>query len=469
MAIAKPATRVARRPAAELPFLSPPLIVAGSVGLAALAGGMIAIDSAKGVALVLAVLFVPIAFANLPVGIALWLPTTFLTAVGNLDMVCQGGAVVIAFAWLGQLRQRQAPLPRAVLVQGGIAAAFVLWLALSLAWARDPSRATTALTPWIVSAVLLVVVATSNLDERGLRRVLASYVVGVVLSLAVGLLVGAQVQAEVSSAAYQQGRFQGAAGDPNYLAAVIVPAIALAAGLVSSSRTGSGQLGMALTIPVLAIGLVATESRGGLLAALVAMLLALLLARRGRAWLLGMISLLVGTMAVWFASSPEAWERVTSTADKGNGRDSLWRVAWEMAGDHSPLGVGIGNFSVVSPEYARSSGTLEYVTFIAERSHVVHNVYLQLLAEAGILGVGLFVLLAALSFTACLQAVRLYERVGNVAMATLGRAAVVALGGGLTASFFISNGSDFQLWVLLAFGPALLAAAASSTAREPSP
>lgn len=469
MAIAKPATGAPAQPTLEAPYLSPGLIVAAALGLAAAAGGLIAIDSTKGLALVLAVCFVPIAFANLPVGIALWLPTTFLTAVGNLDMVCQGGAIVIAFAWLGRLRYRREPLPRAVIAQGFVAAAFVLWLALSLAWAREPSPAFHALTPWIASAVLFVVVASSDLDERGVRMVLGAYVIGVVLSMGVGLLVGAQVHTEVSSAAYQQGRFQGAAGDPNYLAAVTVPAIALAAGLVASSRPGPGQLAMTATIPLLVIGLVATESRGGLLSALVAMLLSVLISKRGRIWLLGTISLVVGTAAIWFASTPAAWERVTSTADKGNGRDSLWKVAWEMSGDHAPFGVGLGNFPVASPEYARSSGALEYVTFIAERSHVVHNVYLQLLAEVGVLGVGLFVLLAAMSFAACLRAVRLFEGAGALGMATLARAAAVALAGGLAASFFISNGSDFQLWVLLAFGPALLVAASTSAARKPAP
>ena len=37
---------------------------------------------------------------------------------------------------------------------------------------------------------------------------------------------------------------------------------------------------------------------------------------------------------------------------------------------------------------------------------------------------------------------------------------------GLTASFFLSNGTEFQLWALLAFGPALMGAAYATRSRR---
>jgi len=460
------------RAALELPSLPPRAIAAGTVLLACLAGALIAVAPAKGLALVLVACYVPVVLLNLPVGLALWLPTTFLTGVEGIDTASQAGAVLIAFAWLGNLRrQRHATAPQ-VVWQQWLLALFAIWLTLSIAWSADTGEALSALMPWVVAAVLFVIVVTSELDERGIRALLGAYVVGVLLSISVGLLDGLQPQSEATTLAFQEGRLQGGSGDPNYLAASIVPALALATGLVATARRPGSQLAFGAAIPLLVVGLVATESRGGMLAAIVAMALAVAVAKRGRIWVVALLTAIVAVAAFWFAATPSAFERVTDTANQGNGRGSLWKVAGEISVDHPVIGVGLGNFQVEAPEYVRGNGELERVSFIAERAHVVHNVYLQILAETGIVGLGLLLGAIAMSISAATAAARRFERIGNLPMATLARASVVAVAAGLTASLFISNGSDLQLWVLLAIGPAMLAFAArgdGSPAREARP
>jgi O-antigen ligase len=129
------------------------------------------------------------------------------------------------------------------------------------------------------------------------------------------------------------------------------------------------------------------------------------------------------------------------------------------------VGVGLNNFEVHAPRYVRQAGQLDYVAFIAERPHVIHNLYLQLLIETGILGLALFLAVALASLRACLRAAKRFERQGDPGSAALARSVFAAAVAGLTASFFLSNGTEFQLWALLAFGPALMGAAHATRSR----
>jgi O-antigen ligase len=96
---------------------------------------------------------------------------------------------------------------------------------------------------------------------------------------------------------------------------------------------------------------------------------------------------------------------------------------------------------------------------VTETPHVAHNVYLQMLAETGVIGLGLFAVILIGCLRAALAAARRFEQFGETAMAGLSRAVFVGMVGMLTASFFISNANDRRLWILLAMGPIMLALA----------
>lgn len=63
----------------------------------------------------------------------------------------------------------------------------------------------------------------------------------------------------------------------------------------------------------------------------------------------------------------------------GGGRGTLWHMAIEVFKEHPVLGIGWGNFR------ALTYGKLKW----AEQAHV-HNTYLQLLAETGVIGFGIY-------------------------------------------------------------------------------
>jgi O-antigen ligase len=99
---------------------------------------------------------------------------------------------------------------------------------------------------------------------------------------------------------------------------------------------------------------------------------------------------------------------------------------------------------------------------------VVHNTYLQLWAELGVVGLLLFVCVAAFCLTATLKAASSFARQGDARMEVMARATFVALAGLLAADFFGSRLTNKEAWLLLGLAPALLAIARAREGR-PSP
>jgi len=102
---------------------------------------------------------------------------------------------------------------------------------------------------------------------------------------------------------------------------------------------------------------------------------------------------------------------------------------------------------------------LRYVDLVVDRPHVVHNTYLEMLAESGVVGLGLTLALAAIAVSSALRAARRFERAGERGLAVLARGVVAADAGLLTAAVFISAQATATVWVLLALGPMLLGVA----------
>jgi O-antigen ligase len=211
---------------------------------------------------------------------------------------------------------------------------------------------------------------------------------------------------------------------------------------------------------------VASESRGGALALLVT-LVAAMVVFRGRRVQVSVVALVVlALVAVWFSASPTAWDRVSSFDNGGSGRSDLWTVASRAADEHVVLGVGLNNFTAVAPRYVREPGTLTQVELLTERPQVVHNTYLQMLTEAGVIGLGLFLVFVAGCLAAAGRAARVFRHRGRPDGEVLAQAVLVATIAMLSAGVFISAGVDKRLWILLGVGPALLALAQRMPHRE---
>jgi putative inorganic carbon (hco3(-)) transporter len=435
-------------------------------------GALLAGNVALAVLLVAALVFVAVAFVNLPLGIALWLPLVFLGAAPGVDAAWHAGAVILTVAWLGLLAARGGTVRAALRAHApkcAIAALLVGWLALSLAWAENLDVALPLLQAWATSAVVFVVVVTTTATVEDVRRLMAAYIAGTLLSVLVGVVV-TDIQGgspTVDTLGQEEGRLRGALGDPNYLAASIVAALGLVLGLATEPSRRRARIVLLATAGVLVVALIATESRGGLAAAAVMLVSALVIMRRG-ARPVGMLLLLACVVGLSLVAAPSAWQRLTSTEDEGNGRVGLTTVAGRMVRDNPALGVGLGNFGQHSPRYVLEPGSMKFVDLIAERKLPPHNAYLQMLAETGPVGLLLFVGFGGICLREAWRARRRFQMLRERALAALASAVLVASIGALAASAFLSNGSDVQLWLLLAMGPAL-AVIARRRAAAPRP
>src|SRR5690606_3229219 len=144
-----------------------------------------------------------------------------------------------------------------------------------LAWAPVPEAASLAVTDLMYAAIGFLVLVGGVLERDHVRWLVTAFVIGATLSVLYGALQGG------GAVVNEDGRFQAGSGDPNYLAAVLVPAITLALALCvrASALKRSVLVGAVL---MLVGGVAATQSRGGLIALAVAAAVALVIWRGRR-------------------------------------------------------------------------------------------------------------------------------------------------------------------------------------------
>jgi O-antigen ligase len=426
--------------------------------VAALLAGVLVINTKVGVVLLLALCFVPLAILRLRIAVCVWIVLLFFSRTSALEAVPNKLLLFILASWLALLVGRRARAREALAHNRVVilwALAFLVWTILTLAWAPVPAAAERPIKELIYAGLALVLVLGIVVERQHVRWLMMAFVAGAALSVMWGAAKGGLSPSHGGGeVANSDGRFQGGSGDPNYLAAVLVPAIMLAGGLAIWRSSGRRVL-LAVVTAIIAVGVAATQSRGGLIAALVCAGVALAIWRGQRGTILSLIALAALATIVFFAANPAAWHRISAGNSSGSGRIDIWTVAWRVVRDHPFAGVGVAQFPEVSPHYVLQPGALEYVNLIVEKHIVVHNLYLQLWVETGIVGLLLFVGLIVVSLGAALRAGRRFDVQGDREMSALSRAAALALIAMLTASFFLSNLEAGQLWVLLALGPVL--------------
>jgi O-antigen ligase len=449
------------------------LIPVAAAAVGALVGVVLAASIPLGIGLVAIAAFALLVGLSMPVALSLAVGVLFLRHLPALSIGPTALGLLLLLGWTATLRSGREHLDQLVRQHRklcNLALGVLLWVSLSVLWASDPVNSLSEAWPWYLAAIVFLIVATTVRTPEHVAMLAAGFVAGAVASVAIGLVAGGLTSSAdaIDRATETEGRLQGGGGDPNFLAAGLVPAALLAGALAGGTRRLMARVALVLAVAILAVGLAATQSRAGLLAAGLACLATLVVNRgRARLYAIALISLMVGMGAIWFTANPEAWHRVTSFDDGGNGRSDLWLVARRMSADHPLAGVGIGDFPVRSTTYVREPGSLEYVRLIAERPHVVHNMYLQMLVETGVVGLALFLAALLSCMGATWRAAKLLDRAREARAATLARAIVLAQLAMLGAGAFISYQTDLRMWALFALGPPLLTMARARRGARP--
>ncbi len=436
-------------------------LAAAGLGLLSVTQPSLALEVALGVPFVLVV------FVDLPLGLGLFLLSQFL--VPNTGSMAKIGGLLLLVASLtlapGRGRRRGDLLsahPLLCLLIG----ASVAWVVLTISWATDGSTAASNALRYAQNVTLFIIVFAAVRTTRDVTVILGAFVLGAALAAAYGFVGGSNLT--------QPGRLVGATGEANQLATYLVAGLLLSIGVAATNRRrplralGAGACGVICTL-----GVALTLSRAALVALVISLLAAIVVVKRHRAVMSLVAILLTGAFAVYFLALAPATARQRIFNDPGgtSGRTALWTVAWRMVGAEPVGGVGIGNFPLRSVDYLVQPGGLSNDTYVIKEPLEAHNIYLQMLAETGIVGFLLFAAVVVNSLWCAWRAARARAPGLDHGLIVLAEATIVATVAVLVANFFAPGLFDKQMWLLFALGPALYslsrdAPAAGANARR---
>lgn len=179
-------------------------------------------------------------------------------------------------------------------------------------------------------------------------------------------------------------------GDGNDFALSVNIVIPLCLFMMLESRKTWRKLFYAGILMVLIFAIVATQSRGGIIA-LASTALYLWIKSEGKIFgVVGIALVVVGIMAV---APPQFFDRMGSMTQTGDnmegsaqGRIEAWKAGVRMAADHPLTGVGAGHFAVkYGVEYKPEGSKIPWMT--------AHSNYFVILGELGIPGITFLVMI----------------------------------------------------------------------------
>lgn len=282
------------------------------------------------------------------------------------------------------LRERVAVSRGQGLVAGALAA-LIAWTALSALWSPDPDASLLEAQRTLV--YLALVLAAAAVAGSLLSGTLVA--IGVVCAYAVG-------QRLVEGPPDPPDPFEGTLlqeplGYANGLGGLAAIGLAIAlAGLVFGPRL---RLLHVLLTGLFVVTLALTESRGGWLAALVGTAIALALGA-GRLRLARSLAAAAALVLVLVLTLPSG-SLADDLAERGGDRPWYWHVAWKEIAEAPLVGKGAGTFKLAWLEHQP----------IPVDVQDAHSLYLEILAELGLLGLVLLGLALAPPLVAVLRGV----------------------------------------------------------------
>jgi putative inorganic carbon (HCO3(-)) transporter len=233
-------------------------------------------------------------------------------------------------------------------------------------------------------------------------------------------------------------------GDPNDLAYLLATTLPLTLWLLRERRT---RPVVVLLVAAMSATIVLSFSRGALVGLAAAAIWHVLTERRGQLLLGGVIAVAVVSTALLVRTNPQQVEtgfkakQKVATANVETRLDA-WRAAARLSTEH-PVGIGPGNFRF---HYLQETGRPPGTSNIG----VVHDAYLDVAAELGLLGMVLLVLYLGAAFVRASVARR--RGGGPPGLATAVRTALVVA---CVSALFLSEQYYAPFWLLGALATAM--------------
>jgi probable O-glycosylation ligase (exosortase A-associated) len=255
-------------------------------------------------------------------------------------------------------------------------------------------------------------------------------------------------------------------GDPNDLALVLTFPISFAMALaIGAAMTRGDRVLGAVALPVLILGVLYTQSRGGLLG-MVAVFGVFGWNRVQNKFVLASAGAIAGGLLFILAGVGDRSVVAASESavdESSMGRLYAWQAAFNMALAHPLTGVGLNNFY---PNY------FFYSPHWDGKNHAVHSTWFGVVAESGFVGLAIF---ASLVFVTARLAIRAYaalrDRAGDseaLALAGVIEGLLAGLAGFVASGTFLTMGFVWPFYILFALTVATARCASRILQETPS-
>ena len=263
------------------------------------------------------------------------------------------------------------------------------------------------------------------------------------------------------STTLQEGRAQGATGDPSFFAALQLVALPLILVLANQVKSFWVRLGLYGTAVLAISSVFSTVSRGGFLQLLTIVLLLLLLPSRRlfasptqKAAV--MLVILVGGIAFFTRYQADLAPRLETILQQGqgganetaSGRLVIWPAAIDAFNSRPFTGIGYGAFLETSIDRMYETENTYLGSFKVHREQV-HNTFLGQLAELGIPGLVLFLGLLGSTLRMLRRTAAQARRAGEFFVNQVANALFLGVLAWCVGAFFISAETSRPIWIAI--------------------
>jgi len=297
--------------------------------------------------------------------------------------------------------------------------AFFGWAAISAVWALEPRLVVEWLPRALTFFALYLVSASFKPSPKELFWVCVLTVLGGALAGVLTYTLGFDPGA-TSNAARARLTLGDMESNPNALGRMLLLPLALAVAGFTELRGTARKAITAGCICLISIGIYLCMSRAAIVAMFTMLSVLLYRLRASRYGIAAMVLLVLITLAM----PSTFYQRVGSVASgedsTGAGRTAIWATSLRALSDFAVLGAGLNNFARVYEGYVGSA--------VAYKG--AHNIYLLVLVELGIVGLGLMLIAITAHFRSAWRA----RGAGNDGIILIG--AEAACVGIVTTAFF---------------------------------
>ncbi len=359
---------------------------------------------------------------------------------------------------------------------------------VSIFFAADELAAQTALIDYLKDAILalmIVLLLKSRLDFR--RVIWVLLIAGVILgTLSIfqyatgnyasefGGLAKTPDYRTITGSSVVERRATGPLGDPNAYAQIMLVIVPIAMDRVWNEKNRRLRL-LAFWALLASVGAVVLTFSRGAFVSMVIMTVAMLIYLRPKPIAL-LATIAIGIMMlpyvpVQYSQRMESlfsflpWSEANAQIDTSfRGRTSEMLVGWMMFRDHPIAGAGLDNYSVLYQGYSRQIGLDPRL-----QPRSAHNLYLEVAAETGLVGIGVLAALLITMMRGVIKAWSDFRRKNHYEYSGMVIAVGIGLLGYFTASLFIHAAYPRYMWLLIGVGFALqYVAKDASVINEPS-